>query len=173
MNKKGDFVDFFGDFVTIFIVAIILSALFFITSYNMGKKDTLKILQIENNIHPMILLNLMKTSYVLDINNNVKNIDTNIADLIVNSYKNNDFSKAKDVIKSNLRHLFKDNSCTWSLDVYEKDKKVFSVGKFDVNTYNLDNPNIRSSNFTIPVNITNELIVFYEDDLLGHEYGKC
>ncbi len=173
MNRKGDFLDFFGDFVTIFVIATILSALFFITSFDIGKKDTSKILQIQNDIHPMILLNLMKTPYSLDITNDGDYITTNIADLIVYSYKNDNFSKSKDAIKSQLRLLFINNQCIWSLNVYDQDKMIFSVGKFDINPYGLDNPNIRLSNITIPVNTTKSLTIFYGDNLLDHEYGKC
>lgn len=174
MNKKGDFLDFFGDFVTIFVVAIILIALFFITSFNIDKKNITKTLQIENNLHPMTLLNLMKTPYDLDIKNDDFNLNTNLADLLVDSYKNDDFSKAKEAIKTNLNPLFSDNQCVWSLNVYNKNNDlIFSVGDFDINPSLIDNPKIRMSNLTLPINSTDSLNVFYGDNLLDKEYGKC
>jgi hypothetical protein len=173
MNRKGDFMEFFGELVAIFIIALVLFTFFFIFSFSWGKKSDLKIMDVQIKQEKLTLLNILKTPVEEKINGLPE--DSNIADLVVFSYKNNDYKDLNRILKTKENLLLKNTNCLWSMFVMEDDKIIDDIEDSQVINSNAlaQFHHMQITNTTIPVNITKSLIIFYGDNLIEDQYGTC
>jgi hypothetical protein len=173
MNKKGDFMEFFGELVAIFIIALILFTFFFIFSLSWSKKSDLKIMDVQIKQEKLTLLNILKTPVEEKINGLPDN--SNIADLITLSYKNNDYTDLNRIIKSKEGILLKDTNCLWSMFIMDNKKIVDNIEDSQAISSDVlaKFNHMQITNATIPINITKSLTIFYGDNLIKDEHGTC
>ena len=165
--------EFFGELVAIFVIALILFTFFFIFSFSWGKKSDLKIMDVQIKQEKLTLLNILKTPVEEKINGLPDN--SNVADLLVLSYKNNNYDDFKRIVKSKEDLLFKNNGCRWTISIFDNKKLISSFGDFQINNLE-DIPSysgIQMANITIPINNTKYLLINYGDNLIEEGYGYC
>ncbi len=169
MNRKGDFAEGFVEFASIPVIVMVLVGFWFILINVPKEKNKELITDFKLNQERLTLLNLLKTPISMDFNNDGTIDDGNMADLVVFSYKKNDFNDFNRISKEKINQLFTNTKCAWSINVFQNGNQIDSVLS--------GNNNIFSRNFisnaTIPVDEKTTVTIFYVDNLMHHENGDC
>ena len=120
----------------------------------------------------------MRSNINFDIDNDGILENINLADMLVYSYKNDNYKAFNGVIKEKLSVLFKDRNCKWSLTVFDGRKIINSIGSIgEFSSVNNEgtarNKRIQSASVLLPVDNKKMLTIKYGDNLIESENGSC
>ena len=169
MNKKGDFAEGFVEFASIPVIVLVLVGFWFVLIHVPKEKNKELITDFKLNQERLTLLNILKTPNNMDFNDDGTIDDGNLADVIVFSYKKNDFNDFNKISKEKINQLFTNTKCTWSINLFQNGNQIDSVSSGNNNIFS------RSfiSNATIPIDEKTTITVFYKDNLINHYGGGC